>query len=197
MNFRNCLAGVLLLACCAGPSVFSDHDEAADFSHYKTFAWLPHPDVGFKNSQYDNHIVESNVKNFANQEMLARGYVIDLDSPDLLLEYRVEVEMKQETEERPVYAYPYNYMWYDPFYRPYIFGYAPPPYVVGYQTRDISYKEGTLTISAIDRKKNRLVWRGWAVSFSDPTKYEVKLKEDIKKIFKKYPAHAKGKARNK
>jgi hypothetical protein len=189
---------LIILFCwgCASVNTYSDIDRSIDFSGYRTFAWLPTPMDTFKNGMYDNQIIENNVKNHVNKEMFSRGYRTDVDSPDLILEYNILVEKALRTVENPIYSYPYNYNWgyspyYDSWYR-YRYGFAGPPYVIGYNTTQIPYTQGTLTLSVIDRKKNRLIWRGWSVgTMSDPGNYHQVLEKDVKNIFKKYPVQVK------
>jgi hypothetical protein len=198
-----CLA-FMLIAGCATFDVYSDYDKSIDFRSYKTFAWLPNPDQPYKNSRFNNQIMESNVKNYAGKEMEMLGYSVELDSPDLILEYNFMIEKKVSTVQIPIYnnqvpTYPYPYSNYPNNYRlrnnpqydryqRYSYGYSPPPYIIGYKTDEIPYKEGTLTISVIDQKSNKLIWRGWSVStVSDPQSYSQDLAKNIHKIFANYP----------
>lgn len=182
----------LLAAACSNNVVYSDYDHSIDFRAYKTFAWLPNPVDAYSNGMYNNQIVEHNVKNYGTEEMNMRGYQVDTTGPDLLLEYSLNIQRKERTEETPLYAYPYNYSWYNyPYYDPYhryMYGRAPAPYIYGYKTEKIKYSEGTLTISVIDRKQNRLIWRGWNVEpISDPDLFKTNLRADIRDIFKRFP----------
>ena len=64
----------------------------------------------------------------------------------------------------------------------------PPPMIVGYRTRQIPFKEGTVVITVIDRKQNRLIWRGWGTScIQDPYNFKDELESKIYAIFKRYP----------
>jgi len=60
--------------------------------------------------------------------------------------------------------------------------------VVGYNTQQVPYTEGTLVIEVIDRKTNQLVWKGWSVgTLNNEEDLEQQLPKDIRKIFTKYP----------
>jgi hypothetical protein len=189
---------------CSTSDIYSDYDHAVDFRGYKTYAWLPNPDQPYKGKRFNNQIMESNVKNYAGKEMEMLGYRTDVDSPDLILEYHFMIEKKTTTVETPIYSnqvpiypypytpYPYNYRLHtDPFYdryHRYSYGYAPAPYITGYKTEQIPYKEGTLTISVIDRKNNKLIWRGWSTStVTNPQSYSKDLPKILHQIFSKYP----------
>jgi hypothetical protein len=82
--------------------------------------------------------------------------------------------------------HPYNYNGYNPYINNV---YVPPtPYIVGYSTQDIPYQEGTLTVIMIDRKTNRLIWKGWAIgTVTDEATYEWELHGDIHRIFNRFP----------
>jgi hypothetical protein len=189
---------ILILAitsACSSVGTFSDRDRAANFATYKTFSWLPNPHDSFANELFSSVIIETNVKNYVNKEMQDRGYTIDVDSPDLILEYNVDIERKATVETAPMHQYPYNYNWsYNPNYDSY-FGYrfnskgqpVKAPYE-SYTTDPIPYSEGSISISVIDRKTNKLVWRGWSTgTVIDPTTYRTNLERDIHTIFMEYP----------
>jgi len=188
------LAGFLFGAC-SSVGTFSDRDMSANFASYKTFSWLPNPQDSLANEQFNSVIIETNVKNYVNKEMQDRGYTIDVDSPDLILEYNADLERKAMVQTAPMYQYPYNYNWnYNPNYDSY-FGYrfnskgtvVRAPYE-SYSTDPIPYSEGSISISAIDRKTNKLVWRGWSTgTIVDPVSYRTNLERDIHTIFLKYP----------
>jgi hypothetical protein len=192
-NIASVIILLTIIAACSSVTTFSDRDKAANFSNYKTFAWLPNPADSFANELFSNEIIETNVKNYVNKEMQDRGYVIDIDSPDLILEYNVDIERKNRVETAPMYQYPYNYNWsYNPNYDRY-FGYrfgnpsSPAPYET-YTSERIPYNEGTLTIGVIDRRTNKLVWRGWSTgTIIDPTTYRANLERDIHTMFLEYP----------
>ena len=89
--------------------------------------------------------------------------------------------------QTPVYSHPYNYGYYNP-YRPFMNPYIYPSVFVGYQTQNIPYKEGTLTLSAVEKSSNKLVWRGWSIgTLTNGQTYESDLQSDIHAIFKEFP----------
>lgn len=186
---------LLLLSGCA-VGIYSDRDVSTDFTRYKTFAWYHKSASQLKNNGFNNQIIESNIKNYASAEMKLRGYVVDVDSPDVLLDYDIMLEEKIDHQEVPVYSHPYNYMYYPTVYGMRGRGRMPGvaymasqvPYVVGYKSVDVPYEEGTLVLMAIDRKTNKLVWKGWAQeTVTDEQSYEYELQGNIHKVFKKYP----------
>jgi Domain of unknown function (DUF4136) len=180
---------IIAMACnaCSTYDIASDKDNAVDFSKYKTFAWYAKDPQSFKNNQFDNQIIESNIKNFVSAELKKKGLVVDIDNPDILLDYNLMIQKKTEQVQNPIYSHPYNYGFYNP-YRINMTPFAYPPMIVGYRIQNIPYKEGTLTISAVDRNTNKLIWRGWSVgTLTDVQSYESDLHRDIHQILKKYP----------
>jgi len=200
-NYILLFAVILLnLVSCSPVQVYSDYDRTADFTKYKSYAWL-HRSDSIHNYFYDNEIIERNVKNYVNDEMAKRGYTLDVKNPDLLMEYHITSKMKTYTVSNPIYNN--NMMGYQPAYgmnngmygyntaRPY--GYNNTPYYqssqpMGYQQQQVTYDEGTLLVDVIDRKLNQLIWRGWSVgTLTDEAALESELSGDIHKIFKNYP----------
>lgn len=185
---------ILYITACATSQIYTDKDDSVNLSAYRSFAWYPTPNEELQNSAFNNQIIEGNVKTAATKALTLKGYRPDIDTPDLVFEYHIMVEKKVQQEQQPVYSSPYNYRYYgsyDPYWRGPVYNgvYTNAPYIVGYKTVDIPYEEGTFTINAIDRKTNRLVWRGWAIgTLTDPEQYEDDLKKSIERIFKKFPS---------
>lgn len=189
------LSLMYLLQGCAPMQAFSDYDKSQDYTKYKTFAWLPRAD-SVHNYWYDNPIIEKNVKYFGNKELTDRGYAVDVNSPDLLIEYYSTVKNQQYTVSNPVYTN--NPYYYNAAYNTYngrrgynpamAYGYNNTPYTLSYQNQTVTYEEGTLLIDIIDRRQNRLIWRGWSVgTVDDEQDLENQLQLDIHKIFKQLP----------
>jgi hypothetical protein len=179
------------MSSCTSVQIYSDYDRTIDFNHYKTYAWITKSDSA--KNLFNNQIVEKNLKYYTDQEMAARGYKMDAQSPDVLLEYHITSQKKSYTTSTPIYNNstfynnPYYYNnggnWYS---RPYYFNNT--PNIIGYNYQQVEYNEGTLLLDIVDRKLNQLVWRGWSVgTLNDVQTFEVELSGDIHQIFQKYP----------
>ena len=212
-NILIALITSLLVTACAPTTIYSDYDKSIDFKTYTTFAWLPKTHDTANDNGFNNQIIENNVKNLASGELKTRGYKVDVNSPDVLLDFHVSVANKVDHVSTPVYSYPYNYnnynnnvynnnstynntgyynnMYYNNnnnYYNNYNNNINNSPSIVGYKTQDVPYEEGTLTIIMIDRKTNQLIWKGWSVgSITDEQSYEYELPSDIHRVFKEYP----------
>lgn len=208
-----------LLLVASGCSVYSvlytDQDQAVDFSEYKTFAWLPDEDN--ENVPYHNQIIESNTRNYFSHEFMARKMTVDVNTPDVLLQLVVKAANKQRTEQVPVYntnpqsqynnpyAYPNNNSYgYDPYsYRatsplnPYYnpsanqYFYSRPynyNYPTGYTTKTINYTESTITLNVIDRLSNKLVWTSVVgADLYDPSEMQNNVHPAVHSILNGYP----------
>lgn len=188
---------ICILAGCTSTQIFSDKDDAIDFNKYKTFAWLPAGNFNYGDG-FDNQIIESNIKINASNFLELAWLKADTIAPDLLFEYHFEFKNKTIIEQQPIYKYNHNngmyyygrynynrYNAYNPYWRHRNMN---SPYIIGYKNVPITHEEGTLLISAIDRKTNKLVWRGWSVStVTDKANYEKEIKKNVTKIFHKFP----------
>lgn len=213
---------ILLLLTIAGcrtyDNVYSNYDESIDFTEYKTYAWLNTKKSDTTNI-YTNDIIENNTKSYVDREFLARGYTVNLDTPDLFFELVLINEKKQETVPSSYDCdnFLYNDNSYNPIYN--LNPYFSNPYYNNfnyyYQQRynqpfdlsacdyslcnnqTIEYVEGTITINVIDRKLNRLVWTGSAEGdIYDPQYLKDEINPAIKRILAQYPVKALAKDNN-
>jgi len=125
----------LSISACSTMTVESDWDHDADFSSYKSFAWVLPENADAR----ANQIVENRIKSAVITNMEAKKLVEDNTSPDLHVTYMVNVQ-----EQLDVSTTTYGY-WR------------------GSAVGDVdvyAYDQGTLLIDIIDVKKNQLVWRG-------------------------------------
>lgn len=184
---------LFLAACNAYPVITSTVDSSADFSLYRTFAWLP--DKGDTNNRpYNNEIIRNNTRNYFAQSFSARGYSVDLELPDLLL----EVSVKNKPGESRIVCVPYppNY-YYNRYYYGSIYYYPYPwnfyyRYYASYPAvvcgPGPSYIEGGITLNVFDRVTNKLVWSGTASGdIYDPGYISRSIHPAVEAIMKKYP----------
>lgn len=123
--------------------------------------------------------------------MAVRGYSINVENPDLLILTHTMFQEREEYVRTPVYS-SYSYFgpgfYAGPWYNYYYLGYTSIPQVVGYDIEKIDYVEGRIVIDIIDRKENKVVWRGWSKGEKDdPKEVQEDLKETIDEIFEEYP----------
>lgn len=195
----NIITITLLFGCSSTyNTVSSDYDRSVDFTKYATFAWLPDK-ADTTNTSYNNEIIRNNIRNYFGQCMSDRGYNVNLENPDLLL----QLVITNAKKERTVTSYPSSY-YYSPYYfgsyyySPYRFNYYYnyyPSYGYGYSgypgystTQKQEYVNGSITLNLIDRKQNKLVWSGTAEGdIYDPSHISNDLHPAVHNILNQYP----------
>ena len=195
-------AALVLAGCSSGiyQSISSDYDRSANFSNYKTYAWLndhqPHTAT-----PYDNEIIENNIKNYVDHELADRNYTPQTDAPDLLFELVLNNQTKVNTTTTPVYsapsysAYPpnsyryynpNNYSWNQHGYNNYT--YLRPSYQIGSRVIKTEFNQSTITINVFDRVSNRLIWTGSAKGDIYDSQYiQNSIHPAVDAILKQYP----------
>lgn len=149
MRVRGSL-GVLAIAAlaiggCATMNVSSHVERNVDFAQYKTFDWgpadaLPTGDPRLDNNPFFNDFLQGAVeKQFAGRKLMQ---VASGGTPDLLVHYHANISQKidvNRVDREHGYCYDENC-----------------------QARVSEYDAGTIVVDVVDRKTNRVVWRGWA-----------------------------------
>lgn len=174
----------ILAACgCSSLSVSYDYDTAADFSQYKTYAWLESKGKGPSDPRIDNDLLDGRVRRSVDAELALKGLTKAPETEaDLLVGYHVTLEEKIEVStvdstygygRGPGWRYGYG-GWYG----------AP-------ETRAYHYDEGTLLLDLVDRKTERLVWRGSATDRVElelhPEEREEGLRAAVKAMLAGFP----------
>ena len=184
---------IAVTGCGVYTNISSDYDRTADFTQYKSFAWIPDRDSA--SGQYDNQIMRNNVRNYFSHCMGERGYAGNVSEPDLLMELVVTNSKKEKTYTYPAY---HSSPWYysNPYYYPYPNAYYyrnynwnnSYNYYHGYTTQKVEYVDGAITLNFIDRKQNKLVWSGTAQGdIYDPSVIQYNLHPAVHDILKDYP----------
>jgi len=179
-----CLA---LSACSSLPQVRAYSDRSADFTQYKTFAFMS--PLATDRSGYQS-IVSQELKVATRHEMEARGLRLDDAAPQLLINFNAALVDKTRVSSVPVLLNG-GLGFYGGSYYGYRRGaYLPWPQYVE-QTVVTNYKEGTLNIDVIDAARKQLVWEG-VVTDSSVTQEELadlaaSLNNAVIAAFAKYP----------
>lgn len=175
---------ILIIFSCAPKSptavILSEKADYADLNAYKTYAWLP-PDEDFEE-----------IAIMAVEEQLQkRGYILDVNEPDILVAVHVINEGSEEDVRTPLYSH-YDYrgpgFYSGPFQNFYYNDQITVPIMSGYGTEQLNYFLGTVVVDIIDREKMEIVWRGWA---EDQRNHPLDVLNDlpgyIVQIFEKHP----------
>lgn len=147
-------ASVLINACASPPAVHRETNPDATFSSYKTFGFLS--PLATDKFPYES-LLTQHLKDATRHAMESKGYVFSNSTPDLLLNFYVNIQDQQDVRTTagsvPYAGYPGGYYGYRRgYYRP-------------YNTTTIevvNYKQGTLTIDLVDAKQKVLAWTATA-----------------------------------
>ncbi|MEQ1678054.1 MAG: DUF4136 domain-containing protein [Chitinophagaceae bacterium] len=186
MLWTGYISFVFLLASC-GTTAHIEKDDNADFSRYKTFAWIDKDGEGKDDNNRRNDLTEQKIREAVNRELeKTSGWREVKNRPDVLLSYDVLVEKGTKESSNPVYSRPYSRVIYNPYTRRYTTLYYPSQFV-GYERDERPIREGTVTISMIDSRTDKTVWQGWTtdeVSSRNLTSKEIQ--NSVRAIFKKF-----------
>lgn len=172
---------VFLLSCASTAHI--EKDESVNFSNYKTFVWL-HGNEGKLEQQSD--LMESKVRQAVTAELEKAGWKLVKDKPDLILDYDLLVEKGSKERREAVYSQPYSRLIYNPYTRRYATIYYPSQFL-GYESYEQLIKEGTITITMIDAKTDKVIWQGWTTEELNSRNITSKeIQKAVAGIFKKF-----------
>lgn len=175
------LAPILLLSCASTAHI--EKDDSVNFSNYKTFTWL-HGDKGKLENQSD--LIESKVRQAVTAELEKAGWRQVKNKPDVILDYDLLVERASKEKREPVYSQPYSRLVYNPYTRRYTTIYYPSQFL-GYESYEQLIKEGTITITMIDAKTDKMIWQGWTTEEVNNRQMTGKeVQKAVANIFKKF-----------
>ena len=168
---------MLLSACATGLRVYTDADPAADFSRYRTFAF--YESAGKSDEKYAT-LHGQRIEDAVSAALEARGYSVDINTPDLLINYHLKTEEKTRTSPPVYYGGYYGYR--SGMYVGWP-GYVEPGYVD-------NYTEGTITVDMVDRRTDQMIWEGTAIGRIDSefrNNPDLGVRNAVAAIFGKYP----------
>ena len=145
------MAALLIGGCASNPPIHRETNPAATFASYKTFGF--YSPLATDKASYES-LFSQHLKDATRRMMESKGYVYSDRGADLLLNFYVNVQDKQEirsTTGTAAYAYGYPGGYY---------GYRG-GYYRGFDAttvETVNYKQGTLTIDLVDAKQKVLAW---------------------------------------
>lgn len=178
-------AFVLLLAACATnqPTITSETRQGVDISKYKTYGWFS--PLATDKAGYSS-IVSSNFKSAIQNEMAARGYVYDANSPQLLININATSQERADVSSTPSMSVGYY------GYRG-GFGYGLGMPIYGADVETTYYKVGTVTIDVVDAQQKELIWTGTLEGVLNKKAMEnpnAAIQSAVSQIYAKYPIPA-------
>lgn len=172
------LSVLLLLAACASMRVGSDQYSQADFSSYRTYAWIGEdPLIQPRDSQLQiSALTVRYIREAVEAELAAKGYR-RTDAPagaDFVVAFTVGARDRLDAEAYPA-----------PFRGPWLWDWS-------WRNVDVQvYREGTLSIDIFDGKGQQPVWHGWArktITQSDEADPAPVIQRAVARILARFPA---------
>jgi hypothetical protein len=164
------LSAAALTACAATMRVNSYAERAADFSHYRTYAFGPAEAMSTGDPRLDsNPFFFGRVQAAVDRQLAATGYEKTTATPDLLVHFHASMTQEINTSE------------IDQKYG----------YCASSECRPFVYDAGTLLLDFVDARTNKLVWRGWAEGSMDGVDnqawMEQKVDDAVNRILARLP----------
>lgn len=167
MRWTQSLCAVLLpaVAACASPTIGYDYDRGANFSSYRTYAWVPGEQEKTGDRRADGSDVDIRLRTAVAAQLLRKGYSTSTTGPpDFYVAYAIQ--LKESTAD-------FSSQYFTD-------GMTGRPFVHSADTRSPSgthrtepdpqsYMSGILLIDIVDASSKRLVWRGTASGAVDPS----------------------------
>jgi Domain of unknown function (DUF4136) len=146
------LAVLLLLTACETLRVGTDHDPAADFSEYHSFAWMP---PHSHSHESPNPLVVQRAHDAIEAALTGKGYTLagDPAEADFIVDFTIGSRERTDVRSYPA---PYGgalmwsgaYWWGAPYW--------------GSEVDVRQYREGTISVDIFNAHSHRAVWHGWA-----------------------------------
>ncbi len=169
--------GMLIAGCTASePMVRADYDPNVDFTRYHTFGFF---EKLATDDRYET-LTTQYFKAAVIREMTMRGYRFTEKDPDLLINFNVKLQDKQQFRSTSYPAGYYGYRW----------GNYGAWGAYNYDSSTYEYTEGTMNIDMVDRIRKQMVWEGLGigrVTQNERDKAEQSIDNAVALIFEKFP----------
>lgn len=178
---------VVLLSSCSTMKVTSDYDPFADFSGFRTFAWISDRQEKTGNPQIDDPVFNAGIRDAIEVQLELQGFEKrTLDPPNFLIGYHTAIDRKIKIRTiNKVYSDLPGLPW-DDFDRRFNIHEEGDT-----ETEAFEFEEGTLIMDVVDPDTKELIWRGSAkaeIKYADnPGKRMERIKEAIRLILKNFP----------
>jgi hypothetical protein len=162
----------LLTGCAIQTKTYQKPDAA--IAKKETWCWMQGCEVIYQGpEEYYNEEALALVSDAIAEQMAKKGYIRNDDDPDLLVNFFMIVEMKEQQVVEPHYGGGEVEMrWLPEVYPEYI-----------------HYLKGSLVIDVIDRKASELLWRGNAIKYMEiyPKLDEESINKGVFRAMKRLP----------
>jgi len=170
------LSAVALVGC-SGISYNHDFDPAADFSKYKTYAWMEVADPSRAQNRGVSELIEKRIVAAVDENLAARGCSKRTAPPvDFVVNFMLTAQEK--IDFNTYYTGWGYYGWYG-----------------GTQVEARQYTEGTLIVDVFDAQTKELAWRGMAQGTIDPSlspeQRSARINQAVSGILNRFPPGSK------
>jgi hypothetical protein len=153
-------------------TVSSHVDPTRTFSQDRTFQWGPADALPTGDSRLDgDRYFQDRMQGAVERQLAGRGIALTSANADLLVHYHANISHRVDVDgvDRGL-------------------GYG----AGGDAPAVTTYEAGTLVIDVIDRRTNRLVWRGWAQTniedaLADPSRLAAVIDEATARMLERFP----------
>ena len=176
------LSGLLLAGCAS--VVHVEKDETANLNSYRSYTWTETKTDSTAAPVSD--LTERRIRQAVDEELAKAGWKVSKNKPDVLLSYDVTIDRGVKQDNRPVYSDSYTRYFYNPYSGRWNAIYYPSRFL-GYDSRQLSVREGTVTISLIDARTEKTIWQGWTTDEVNSRNLTSKeIRSAVKNIFRKF-----------
>jgi len=181
------VTAVLLFTGCAG-TAHIEKDKSADFSKYRTYAWVEKPEEKAAQKARRSQLAEVNIRNAVDAQLQKAGWQKVNSNPDVMVNYELMVEKNQKQQQDPVYSQSYTRSYFNRYTGRLNTFYYPSQFI-GYDTYSTTVKEGTVTVTMIDNRTDKAVWQGWTTTELNSNRItSSEIDQSVKTIFRKFDA---------
>lgn len=179
------VSGLMLAGCASVAHI--ERDESVNLNNYKSFAWVETKDTATDNEKSKViTLTEQTIRKAVNEELSKEGWKETKSRPDVLLSYDVLVENSVKESSNPVYSRSQLRYYFNPYTRRWSPIYYPSQFL-GYDRDAYQTKEGTVTVTMMDAKTDKMIWQGWTTEEVNSKNLTGKeLQNSIKSIFRKF-----------
>ncbi len=178
------IAGLLLAGCVGVAHI--ERDETVNLSNYKSFAWVETKDSSNEEKTKTITLTEQTVRKAVNEELNSEGWKEVRNRPEVLISYDVLVENAVKESTDPVYSRPQNRYYYNPYSRRWSSIYYPSQFL-GYDRNQYQTREGTVTITMMDAKTDKVIWQGWTTAeVNNKNLTSKEIQNSVRSIFRKF-----------
>lgn len=157
---------IATLASCSSVRVNADYDKKANFTNYKTYAYLKSGIDKVEISDLDKKRILYSI----DEVMATKGFTKS-ENPDVLISIFTKERERVDIYNNAGFGWGWNPWW-----------------GMGYSSV-VTTPEGTLFIDIIDAKTKELVWQGEGSGYltTNTDKKDARIKEFVSKILEQYP----------